>query len=222
MLKRLRNSLRNKRLSARRVFSDVYANNKWGSDGEFCSGPGSYSEYAIPYVEALKQHINGSNNEGITLVDLGCGDFQVGARLVSELPISQYHGVDVVPSLIDYNINQFADEKTMFSCLDLAEDELPEGNVACIRQVLQHLSNDQIQRVCEKFGQYEKVFITEHYPAKIKRKNKDIVHGQGTRRKKKSGVFLDEEPFNLKNLKQILKINYKKKGEQLVTYLYTP
>jgi hypothetical protein len=58
----------------------------------------------------------------------------------------RYIACDVVPGLIDFIKRQFEDLDVEFKLLDLVKDEFPAGDVALIRQVLQHLSNDQIAR----------------------------------------------------------------------------
>ncbi len=82
--------------------------------------------------------------------------------------------------------------------MDIAKDELPSGDVAILRQVLQHLSNAEIKRVVEKLYNFKYVILTEHLPEVDFEPNKDIISGQGIRLKKQSGVKLSEAPFNFK------------------------
>ena len=77
-------------------------------------------------------------------MDLGCGDFRVGSRIAR--PGLSYHGVDVVEELIRYNTKHFPGPGVTFSCRDLTRDDLPDAQLGLIRQVLQHLSDDQVQR----------------------------------------------------------------------------
>ena len=83
----------------------------------------------------------------------------------------------------------------MFDCKDLAKDSLPPANCAILRQVLQHLSNVEIQAILKKLVQYQYVIITEHIPLGSFEPNKDIISGQGIRLKKGSGVVIQEAPF---------------------------
>ena len=54
-----------------------------------------------------------------------------------------------------------------FRKVNLAEDELPVGDIAFGRQVLQHLSNREIVHFAEKLNltkPYKYIVITEHLP----------------------------------------------------------
>jgi hypothetical protein len=77
---------------------------------------------------------------------------------------------------------------------------LPPGDVVFIRQVLQHLSNNDIALVISKLTQYRVLVVTEHLPPNNDFvPNVDISNGahirlQGTF---SSGVVLTAPPFNL-------------------------
>ncbi len=81
-------------ISLKEQFTDIYEKNLWGgAEGEYYSGVGSYREdLIIPYKEWLKDFIAKENISSI--VDLGCGDFNIGKQLTSM--VSQYTGVDIV------------------------------------------------------------------------------------------------------------------------------
>ena len=65
------------------VFSDIYEKSLWGESKEkFCSGMGSSEVNSNEYVAWVNQFITDKKIQSV--VDLGCGDFQVGRRL--ELP----------------------------------------------------------------------------------------------------------------------------------------
>jgi hypothetical protein len=75
-----------------------------------------------------------------------------------------------------------------FRELDIAKDELPLGDCAILRQVLQHLSNAEIS--CgRKLYAYKYVLLTEHlYRKMILNPHKDIISGSGIRPKKNKVV----------------------------------
>jgi SAM-dependent methyltransferase len=129
------------------------------------------------------------------VVDLGCGDFGVASRLIgSHL---HYTGIDVVPDLVRYNQEHFASAHVEFRCMNIIEDDLPEGDLCLVRQVLQHLSNEQILKTLKSLARYRHVIATEHvYTGPGLRRNRDKPQGPGTRMPKRSGVFLDSPPFN--------------------------
>ena len=85
-----------------------------------------------------------------------------------------------------------------FQCLDIAVDDLPFGDCAILRQVLQHLSNTEVQSIVDKLSQFKYVIITEHLPEGDFVPNKEIISGQGIRLKKQSGIDLLAPPFNFR------------------------
>jgi hypothetical protein len=186
-------------LTAAQVFSTVYEQNKWGgAPGVAYSGWGSTDPKIVDsYVAALSQWISDRPVGGRRLVDLGCGDFRVGRQLVDVC--EAYVGVDVVPALIDSLRQQRWPPKVSFRCLDIATDELPGGDIATVRQVFQHLSNEQIAHVLRKLRQFAWVIVTEHYPTPefFRGPNVDIRHGPATRLGRRSAVCLDAPPFNV-------------------------
>lgn len=185
-----------KRLPVQDAFSSIYQSSAWGSreDRPFCSGDGSVREDAVgPYCDMVRGFIEGNYIKRV--VDLGCGDFGVGSRIAS--PTVAYTGIDVVPALIDYNQKTFGSPGVEFRCLNIIEDDLPSGDLCLVRQVLQHLSNTQIQSTLKSLSRYRYVIVTEHvYSGTGLRRNLDKPQGPGTRIPKRSGVFLESPPFN--------------------------
>ena len=180
-----------------KAMEQVYDMNLWGkSEAAFYSGEGSHlPEIVEPYIKVVNLFLS-SFEKPLTVCDLGCGDFNIGQQLFAQT--KQYIAVDIVPKLIAYNQEKFQHENLSFHCLDIAKDELPNADCAIIRQVLQHLSNDEIQSVVKQLGKYKYVILTEHLPVGEFVPNKDIISGQGIRIKKKSGVDLLAAPFHLK------------------------
>ncbi len=197
--KRAQEARRNANRSPEEVFSEIYREGVWGGGPEpFYSGSGSSEETIVkPYVAAVKAFLRAYPSGKPAVVDLGCGDFSVGRQIVEDC--ASYTGVDVVPDLIRHHQETVADPRVKFLHLDIVRDELPPGDVCFVRQVFQHLSNDQISRVLAKLGRYQTVFVTEHYPhdAPGVVPNRDKVHGGGVRLFEQSGVYLDEPPFNV-------------------------
>ncbi len=194
------------------VFQKIYRENRWGGDeGTFYSGPGSTERFAGPYVDLVCGLIGESRAHSV--VDLGCGDFQVGRAIVQSAPDSlSYLGVDIVPELIAEHKRWLAAQsealraRVDFMHADLVGDPLPKGDVCLIRQVLQHLSNEQIAGILPKLAAYRWVVVTEHYPADeaTLRPNLDKAHGPDIRVHKHSAVCLDRPPFNIRGLDEKL------------------
>ena len=181
-------------LSNHQIFYKIYKNKIWG-EGEFNSGDGSRRDkLVLPYIEFLRIFLSESNCEK-TIVDLGCGDFYVGERIVSNC--SNYIACDVVSELIEYNKSKFTYENLKFATCDIVNDELPSGNIVVVRQVLQHLSNEQIIKVVAKLYKYQYLVITEHLPLGSFVPNLDKSPGPDVRLYKNSGVDLLKPPFSL-------------------------
>lgn len=202
------------------VFSRIYEDGLWGKgEGNFHSGSGSVETHAVAYVQALSHYI--AEHSIRRVVDLGCGDFTVG-RKIADLGV-EYTGVDVVPALIEHHSAQYGSERVRFVHLDIVRDTLPDGDLCLIRQVLQHLSNEQIAQILPKLARYRHVLITEHYPGRGARvvPNRDKTHGHDTRIEDDSAVFLDQPPFNARVSEMILEHEthaLKRPGEMLKTF----
>lgn len=191
--------------SVAETFGEIYESNAWGGkQGEFYSGDGSTAEYADRYAQTIRQFI--AENKIERVVDLGCGDFRVAAKFAFEA--AHYTGCDVVFSLVKHLNESHKSETVEFRCVNIVEDELPDGDLCLIRQVLQHLSNAEIKRVLENAAKYKYLIITEHYPSPKKdfTPNLDIPHGPSVRVQFDSAVVLDKPPFNLKNVKPLLDV----------------
>jgi len=203
------------------AMEQIYEINLWGGDEvDFYSGSGSHNpEIVDPYIEVVSSFLR-SFEKSPVVCDLGCGDFNVGKELVHLS--KKYVGVDIVESLIDRNKKNFVADNLEFHCLDIAKDELPKGDCALVRQVLQHLSNAEIKRIVLKLCNYQYIIVTEHIPEGGFDPNVDIISGQGIRLKKQSGVDLMAPPFSFeaKELKKLLAVPYEEGKGILVTTLY--
>ena len=203
--------------SVAETFREIYEKNAWGGErGEFYSGDGSGEEYATVYAEMIRKFI--AENKIGRVVDLGCGDFRVASKFVSGA--FHYTGCDVVFSLVKHLNETHKNETTEFRCVNIVEDELPDGDLCLIRQVLQHLSNAEIKQVLENARKYKFLIITEHYPNPQTKytPNLDIPHGPSVRVQFDSAVVLDEPPFNLKNVKTLLDVEAEE-GTRIKTFV---
>ena len=65
------------------VFSAIYRSNVWGgAKGTFYSGEGTRDPtIAGPYLDSIRAWLAYVNARELTVVDLGCGDFEVGRHL---------------------------------------------------------------------------------------------------------------------------------------------
>nr|WP_298794334.1 class I SAM-dependent methyltransferase [uncultured Allomuricauda sp.] len=203
------------------AMEQIYEAKLWGDNGSnFYSGDGSHHpELVKPYVYVLQSFLKSFKNP-LTVLDLGCGDFNVGAQLVGHT--KRYIAVDIVEDLINFNKTRFRHPNLEFRCFDIAKDYLPSADFVILRQVLQHLSNSEIKSIVEKLYTFKYIVLTEHLPHGDFTANIDIISGQGIRLKKQSGVDLQAAPFHLKakETKQLLSINSPTHGGRLVTTLF--
>ena len=203
------------------VMTQIYEQHFWGGkDYDFYSGEGSYEPKIItPYINSVVDFLK-THGCKLTVCDWGCGDFNIGKHLVSFT--KYYYAIDIVDALIERNKKHFNFKNLEFHCLDIAEDHLPKADVVILRQVLQHLSNTEIEKIISKFNNYKYLILTEHIPLGNFTANLDKITNLNIRLKQQSGVDILKSPFNFKvNSHQILNEVILEKGKgRIVTTLY--
>jgi SAM-dependent methyltransferase len=191
-----------KKKKVEEIFSDIYKNNEWGgTPGTFYSGDGTHNPDTSVYVDNVAAFIN--ENKVRSILDIGCGDFQVMSKVLEKVDVN-YTGGDVVKEMIEHHNQHYANGKTKFITLNAINDELPNAELVTIRQVLQHLSNEQILKILNKLSKFKYVLISEHMllgdhviP------NLDKIPGPHIRTRVFSSVVIDAPPFNVKNAKAL-------------------
>lgn len=137
------------------VFASIYERGVWGGG----SGAGSNIEHTAVYA-GLVQYLIASNSVR-SVVDLGCGDWRFTRYL--DLTGVDYLGVDVVPAVIEANNAQYAGAGIRFECADVAAFALPVCDLVLCKDVLQHLSNANVLRVCGQLGQGRRWLLTNDF-----------------------------------------------------------
>jgi SAM-dependent methyltransferase len=207
MKRRLRQA-REARMSCREVFTEIYEKHEWGTPGgaDFYSGPGSNSDVAQPYADAVKALI--AEKAIRSVIDIGCGDFRVG-RMIADSGV-RYLGVDIVDSLIDRNRTlfsspEFSSPEISFMTGNVVDDDLPEADLCLVREVFQHLSNREIQGALLRLRKYPFVIVTDHQPGGTRFTcNRDKPHGRDIRVFARSALMLDKPPFNVPDVRSFL------------------
>lgn len=124
--------------SAREIFRDIYHSNYWGNS-DSRSGAGSdlaqTAEVRLHLPRLLKEFAVTS------MLDIPCGDWHWMKDVALEV---DYIGADIVPELIERNQQLYGNETRRFLTLDLINDDLPRVDLVLSRDVLVHLSFDDV------------------------------------------------------------------------------
>jgi SAM-dependent methyltransferase len=221
-VKKKESKMKKKPWPTKAAMEQVYELKLWGGNkSDFYSGDGSHDPKIVnPYIDRLTSFLTSFENP-LVVCDLGCGDYNVGKELVKFT--KKYIAVDIVSDLIAHNKSTFTANNLEFHCLDIAVADLPSGDCALVRQVLQHLSNAEVQNILNKLADFKYVIVTEHIPEGDFVPNAAIISGQGIRLKKQSGIDVLAPPFNFKVTakKQLLSVFLDDCQGVIVTTLYT-
>lgn len=168
------------RSDVRRVFEKIYNTSLWGGG----SGRGSDPEVVQPYMQFLQEFLD--RNPVASIVDIGCGDWSF-SHLIDWGP-RRYLGVDVVASVIEQNQREYGSETISFRCADPTREALDvSGDLLLMKDVLQHLSNANVQKLLALTRRFRYSLITNEYAPN----NEDCENGD-TR-----SLDLRAPPFNL-------------------------
>lgn len=206
-----------------KIFSEVYSKGLWGRSNDptqqFYSGKGSHdNNITSVYLYNVSEYLKNMKNKP-NVVDLGCGDFNIGSQIRQFC--NKYIACDIVNDLVEYNKNKYKNLSVDFRLLDIVTDQLPDGDIVFIRQVLQHLSNESINKIIPKLYQnYRALVLTEHLPLNEFNPNIDKPDGAEIRLDINSGIVLTEKPFNLQVLEENIICEAKGYGGVIRTTIY--
>ena len=212
-------------LTTQQIFTKIYEEGVWGKSEDpsqkFFSGAGSHEGLIVSaYIEAIQNFLSTFEKKP-NVVDLGCGDFFIGSNIRSLC--ANYTACDIVEPLVNFNREKFKSLDVVFKVLDFTKDELPQGEIVFIRQVLQHLSNEQIQNALPQIAlKYKYLVLTEHLPGSGEfTHNLDKPTGPDLRLYINSGIVLTSAPFNLKVKEQKQLCQVAEYGGIITSTLYT-
>lgn len=187
-------------LSTKDVFTKIYSENVWGKDnnnpGSFFSGGGSHDPAQIgPYITAVKKFI-ATLGRRPDVMDIGCGDFNIGSQI--RPACNRYIACDIVDGLVAQNKIKFKDAEVDFRVFDVTNEQCEKVDIIFIRQVLQHLSNEDIKKgLANIIPNCTYLVLTEHCPGKKDFKiNVDKPTGPDIRAVLGSGIDITAPPFN--------------------------
>lgn len=146
--------------SAKQTFSNIYDTAMWGGGSGFGSAP----KFTHSYRDFLQDFLERENISSV--VDYGCGDWQY-ARMMDWNGID-YLGMDIVQSVIEKNQKHFTSDNIQFQLGNLIEDPIPDADLVIVKDVLQHLSFEAINRALEKLAECPRVLlVNDYYPVNV-------------------------------------------------------
>ena len=215
-------------MTTKAIFTEIYELDLWGVSCDlrekFFSGPGSHDpKVVVPYINAVSVFLKiytALLSKKPNIVDLGCGDFSVGSK-IRDL-CNNCVACDIVEPVINRNKKLYQDRDVDFRVLDFTNDELPDGDIAIIRQVLQHLSNEKISLAIQRIAtKYKYILVTEHLPTSdVFTPNRDMPTGPGISTAVNSGVVLTRPPFDIQVAEDITICEVTGYGGLIRTNLY--
>ena len=184
-----------RRSSLADTFNQIYAEGTWGKDvtGKGTSGSGSTLEITREYrayvEDFLKTHAVKS------VVDAGCGDWSFSRAI--DWGQASYLGVDIASDVIEAVRKKHETGRIHFQVGDITAD-LPAADLLISKDVLQHLSNELVQKFITnnlRRGKYKWVILTNDRASRPH--NLDTVPG-GYR-----AIDLAAPPFEVKGLRDL-------------------
>jgi len=179
-------------------FANIYDENIWQSKA--LSGSGSEYANVKPFADYLLKFITEHNVTSIA--EVSAGHWPSGWQPHVKWPHIAYHGVDIVPSVVEQdkqllaqNTDNFGFQSASFSAGDMACDSLPAADLLLTKDTLQHLSFNYIRKFLAKNIQihppkYKYVMVVND-PLQTSEENSDIGNGDYRH------FQLDSAPFNL-------------------------
>ena len=177
------------------VFTSIFKSKHW-AHGDMpdeyisVSGHGSNinSEQSNNLIYSLVEFIKKNNINSI--LDMPCGDFLWMNKLLKQIEIRNYLGLDIVEEIIDQNIKLYENEHIKFKSCDIVDFETSEDfDLVLMRDFFIHTNNEDIKRILMNIKKMNiKYFAFENYSVS---KNVDVVPGKHRK------INLKLDPFNL-------------------------
>ncbi len=139
-------------------FNTIYDKQIWQQGGSR-TAPGSGAGSSLVATAVLRDVLPNLLNElhAETLLDVGCGDFFWMQHVMLQ---QKYVGIDVVDAIIEANNSLYRRPGREFMLRDATVDELPEADVVMCRDVLFHLSFNDIGKLLKNiFAKKRRYFI---------------------------------------------------------------
>lgn len=165
------------------IFEKIYYRNAWKNKYGTNSGPGSAIECSQDYILFLQDYVKKNNIKSI--LDLGCGDFNLMRHF--NFDNIEYLGLDIVSFIIKSNTEKYSQKNIIFEKMDIFTFKPSvKYDLVILKEVLQHLSNDNIIKLIHNIDYAKNIIITND----ISDTNMNCVDG-GYR-----PINLNKYPFN--------------------------
>tara|TARA_R100001460_G_scaffold25005_5_gene50295 strand:- start:1891 stop:2511 length:621 start_codon:yes stop_codon:yes gene_type:complete len=201
-------------------FSNIYKKGLWGknSEGKGISGTGSkFTPDNVFYVNCIKDIIKEHNIKSVC--DIGCGDWEISKHIDWKQLGVNYVGIDIVKDVVEENNNKYSSDNVKFLHDNIVTGSCKDYDLVLIKDVLQHLCDDDVKIVMDKLLIHNKfVFTTNGYkfgrtPEKNNWTERDINN--------KYSYFpldIDKQPLNYYNESLIKRVERRYK-QMLLFYL---
>lgn len=146
-------------MNRREIFENIYLNRKWGSK-ETLSGEGTRPEAAEKYVDYVKNFLM-YHPEVSSILDLGHGDWKMWPT--DFFKNYSYVGMDIAPQIVNQCTARYGQENISFVQADFLEADLPMADLLLIKDVLIHLSNQDIGLTLGIMKKYKYSIVVTDY-----------------------------------------------------------
>lgn len=162
------------------------------ADGQGASGTGSSLESAAPYIQFVEAFIRA--NEIQSVVDFGCGDWTFSRTI--NWGKAHYMGIDVVKSVIERNQALYSTPGRQFIHADGISFDLPPADLLLCKDVLQHLTEEDIFLFLEQIKKFKHCLITNDVDHLTWSSTNPPIQRGGAR-----PIDLTKPPFNIPGVK---------------------
>lgn len=162
------------------IFNNIYKSGGWNKLG---SGEGSQIESTLDYVPFIQEFLEKNNIKSV--LDLGCGDWTFSKTI--DWSDIKYLGVDASEIVIKNNIEKYKNKNINFKCCNFLKENFGNYDLCIIKDVFQHLKNEEIINFKKQLKKFKYILITNDYTEK----NVDLVNNGDYR-----AVNMSKEPLN--------------------------
>lgn len=180
--------------STEEIFTDIYETKYWGADskGKGTSGIGSTQRTTEIYCPFLQIFLRGHQIR--TVVDIGCGDWTFSRTM--DWSGIDYTGIDIVKSVIKRDQRKYGTRAIRFIHGNGLEMDLPKADLLICKDVLQHLPNEDVQKLTAQFHKFKYCLITNDVdPITLTSDNPQIKPGEYRL------LDLSQPPFSIDGIK---------------------